>query len=146
MPKKQKINLAKVLASLNTTCPKCAYSIPPNERRHVDFEYIECPKCKERFVPVASRTRRPLLTSISHQCSTNSCSACPVLFEREETGSEVIVCAHDCHKQKAQFVCPSCGGVTVDMKAGAFQHVFSAMVVCQHCEKEFTVKDSTARA
>ncbi len=54
MPTKQKINLAKVLASLNTFCPKCGYSITPSERTHVDFEHIECPKCGERFKPVAS--------------------------------------------------------------------------------------------
>jgi ribosomal protein S27AE len=52
MPKKQKINLAKVLASLNTSCPRCGYSIGPAERRHVDFEHVECPKCHERFIPV----------------------------------------------------------------------------------------------
>jgi ribosomal protein S27AE len=53
MPKKQRINLAKVLAALNTPCPKCGHSIPPKERRHVDFEHIVCPKCGERFKPVA---------------------------------------------------------------------------------------------
>jgi ribosomal protein S27AE len=51
MPKKQKINLAKVLDSLNTACPKCGYSIPPNERTHVDTEHIRCPMCGERFKP-----------------------------------------------------------------------------------------------
>jgi len=51
MPAKQKINLGKVLASLNTACQKCGYLIPPEERRHVDFERIVCPKCGERFIP-----------------------------------------------------------------------------------------------
>jgi ssDNA-binding Zn-finger/Zn-ribbon topoisomerase 1 len=55
MPKKQKINLANVLASINTTCPKCDYSIPSPELRRVDFEHVLCPKCGERFVAVASR-------------------------------------------------------------------------------------------
>lgn len=50
MPKKQKINLAKVIASLNTPCSKCGYSIPPAERRRVDSYQIKCPKCGERFV------------------------------------------------------------------------------------------------
>jgi ribosomal protein S27AE len=54
MPKKQKINLAKVLAALNTPCPKCGYSIPPGEKRRVDFEHMQCPKCGERFI--AGRT------------------------------------------------------------------------------------------
>jgi hypothetical protein len=54
MPKK-KINLAKVLASINTTCPKCEYSIPASELRRVDFEHVVCPKCGERFIPVGSR-------------------------------------------------------------------------------------------
>jgi ribosomal protein S27AE len=51
MPKKQKIALDKVLASLGTVCPKCGYSIPPKERRLVDFDHVECPECGERFVP-----------------------------------------------------------------------------------------------
>ena len=50
MVKKSKINLAKVMASLNTLCVKCGYSIPPQEIRRVNFDQIECPKCKERFV------------------------------------------------------------------------------------------------
>jgi len=51
MPKKQKIDLAKVLASLGTVCPKCGCSIPPKERRLVDFSHVECPQCRERFIP-----------------------------------------------------------------------------------------------
>jgi ribosomal protein S27AE len=51
MPKKQKINLEKVLSSLNTVCPKCGYSIPPERMRRVDFERIKCPECSECFVP-----------------------------------------------------------------------------------------------
>jgi hypothetical protein len=55
MPRKEKIHLAKVLASLNTTCPKCSYSIPPAEIRRVDFEKMECPVCREKF----EATRNP---------------------------------------------------------------------------------------
>jgi len=51
MPQKQKINLDKVLASLNTTCQKCGYSIAPAEIRRVDFERVECPECGEHFIP-----------------------------------------------------------------------------------------------
>jgi uncharacterized OB-fold protein len=51
MPKKQKIDLAKVLATLGTLCEKCGYSIPPNERRLVDFDNVQCPQCGARFVP-----------------------------------------------------------------------------------------------
>jgi predicted RNA-binding Zn-ribbon protein involved in translation (DUF1610 family) len=45
MPQKQKINLAKVNAALDTPCPKCGYSITPAEIRRVDFEHVECPEC-----------------------------------------------------------------------------------------------------
>jgi predicted RNA-binding Zn-ribbon protein involved in translation (DUF1610 family) len=51
VPKKQRINLEKVLASLNTICTKCGYSIPPDERCAIDFERILCPKCGELFIP-----------------------------------------------------------------------------------------------
>lgn len=51
MPRKLKINLEKVLASLNTLCPKCGYQIPPNETRRTSFTEMKCPKCKAVFVP-----------------------------------------------------------------------------------------------
>ena len=51
MPRKQKINLEKVMASLNTVCPKCGCTITPDRIRRIDFERIECPECRARFVP-----------------------------------------------------------------------------------------------
>jgi len=38
-------------AGLKMRCPKCGYSISPEERSHVDSERLECPKCGERFIP-----------------------------------------------------------------------------------------------
>jgi predicted RNA-binding Zn-ribbon protein involved in translation (DUF1610 family) len=58
MPKKQKINLAKVMASLNTVCPKCGCSIPTEKRVRVDWERLQCPECGERLVPVANVSPR----------------------------------------------------------------------------------------
>jgi predicted RNA-binding Zn-ribbon protein involved in translation (DUF1610 family) len=55
MPKKQRINLEKVKAALDTVCPKCGCTITPAKIRRVDFERIECPECGERFVPERSR-------------------------------------------------------------------------------------------
>jgi predicted RNA-binding Zn-ribbon protein involved in translation (DUF1610 family) len=55
MPRKEKINLAKLLASLNTTCQKCGYSNPPEEIRRIDSERMECPKCGEQFIPKISK-------------------------------------------------------------------------------------------
>jgi len=49
MPRSRKIDLDKVLASLNTTCPKCGFIITPDPVRRLDFERIECPKCGEKF-------------------------------------------------------------------------------------------------
>jgi len=37
----------KVMSSLNTTCPKCGFTITPD--LWVDFEQIECPECGEIF-------------------------------------------------------------------------------------------------
>ena len=51
MPSKQKINLVKVKAALNTVCTKCGYAIPPARIRRIDSEQIECPECGERFIP-----------------------------------------------------------------------------------------------
>ena len=51
----RKIDLAKVMASLNTLCPKCGYSIPPNETQRVTFTEMKCPKCKEVFELPAGR-------------------------------------------------------------------------------------------
>jgi ribosomal protein S27AE len=49
VPKKQKINLEKVLASLNTLCPKCGCSIEPARIRRVSFDEMVCPACGARF-------------------------------------------------------------------------------------------------
>jgi ribosomal protein S27AE len=51
MPRSRKINLEKVLASLDAVCPKCGKLISPAEVRRIDFERIECPACGERFMP-----------------------------------------------------------------------------------------------
>jgi len=58
MPKKQKINLEKVLASLATQCVKCGESIPPGKRRLVDREHVECPKCGG-YAPLAVASISP---------------------------------------------------------------------------------------
>jgi predicted RNA-binding Zn-ribbon protein involved in translation (DUF1610 family) len=51
MPRKQKINLEKVKAALNTVCAKCGYAIPPDKIRRVNFDQLECPECGQRFAP-----------------------------------------------------------------------------------------------
>jgi len=53
-PRSRKINLERVLASLNTTCPKCGFTITPDLVKRMDFERIECPKCGEEFQPNAA--------------------------------------------------------------------------------------------
>jgi hypothetical protein len=44
MPRKQKINLEKVKAALNTICPKRGCSIAPSRIRRIDFDQLECPE------------------------------------------------------------------------------------------------------
>jgi hypothetical protein len=46
-----KINLEKVLACQDTTCPKCGSRIPPAEVQRIDFTRVRCPACCEAFVP-----------------------------------------------------------------------------------------------
>jgi predicted Zn finger-like uncharacterized protein len=46
---KNKINLAKVLAALNSVCPSCGASIPPAEVVRIDSERMRCPKCGHVF-------------------------------------------------------------------------------------------------
>ena len=49
-------------ASLDAVCPKCGRLIPPAEVRRIDFERIECPVCREQFVPspIPPRCEPPL--------------------------------------------------------------------------------------
>jgi predicted RNA-binding Zn-ribbon protein involved in translation (DUF1610 family) len=49
MVSRKKINLEKVLASLDTTCPKCKKVITPAEMQRIDFEKMKCPGCGELF-------------------------------------------------------------------------------------------------
>jgi ribosomal protein S27AE len=58
MLSKQKINLEKVKASLNTLCPKCGYSIPPEKLYRVDSDHVKCPECGERFIPGSGNVRQ----------------------------------------------------------------------------------------
>lgn len=51
MPRKQKIDLEKVLASLSTSCPKCRHQIQPSEIRRISSTEMLCPKCKVLFAP-----------------------------------------------------------------------------------------------
>jgi predicted RNA-binding Zn-ribbon protein involved in translation (DUF1610 family) len=57
VPRKQKINLEKVRAALDTVCPKCGCPITPAKIRRIDFESVECPECGERFVPGKGKAR-----------------------------------------------------------------------------------------
>jgi predicted RNA-binding Zn-ribbon protein involved in translation (DUF1610 family) len=53
MPRKQKINLDKVRACLDTVCTKCGHRIPPAEVQRIDFTRVKCPACGELFVASA---------------------------------------------------------------------------------------------
>jgi hypothetical protein len=43
VPSRKKLNLEKVLALLNTVCPKCGKVIQPSEIRRVGFDEMICP-------------------------------------------------------------------------------------------------------
>jgi len=46
MPRSRKIDLEKVQASLDKTCPKCGCTIKPDQVKRVDSKRVECPKCR----------------------------------------------------------------------------------------------------
>jgi hypothetical protein len=50
-PRKQKINLEKVRASLDTICTKCGEAITPDKLSRIDPYRVECPVCHEPFAP-----------------------------------------------------------------------------------------------
>jgi hypothetical protein len=49
----RKINLKKVLASLDVVCSKCGKKISPAEVRRIDFDRMECPTRGEKFARTA---------------------------------------------------------------------------------------------
>jgi predicted RNA-binding Zn-ribbon protein involved in translation (DUF1610 family) len=53
-----KIDLQKVLASLNTPCPKCGHLITPAEIKRITWDEIECPACGEKFDPAVAKQAR----------------------------------------------------------------------------------------
>ena len=57
MPRGKKIDLAKVLACLDTVCPRCQRVITPAEIRRLDFEQMRCHACGEVFVPKKSKIK-----------------------------------------------------------------------------------------
>jgi len=56
MVSRKKIDLTKVLNSLNVTCPECGYSIPPNEQMRISMEQMRCPKTS-MFITLALKQR-----------------------------------------------------------------------------------------
>ena len=52
MPSRKKVNLQKVLASLNANCPKCGRVIKPNEISRLKFKGMICPACGAIFDPL----------------------------------------------------------------------------------------------
>ena len=47
MPRRDELDLAKILASRNPPCPHCGRSITPEERTHIVTEHLECPHCRD---------------------------------------------------------------------------------------------------
>jgi len=47
----RKLDLEKIRATLNATCPHCNTSIPPDKQVRLDFEHMKCPGCGQTFTP-----------------------------------------------------------------------------------------------
>ncbi len=57
MPRSRKIDMAKVLACMDTVCPKCGKEIMPADVQRTEFERMKCPACGEVFVPTRRLSR-----------------------------------------------------------------------------------------
>jgi len=67
MPSRKRIDLEKVKAALNTTCPTCSRVTEPAEIRHPNFDEIICPECDpasmlRRLVPCVRRSHARIAT------------------------------------------------------------------------------------
>ena len=59
VPKRGKIDIEKIRASLNTPCPECGHNITPAERQYLSSGKIICPQCKLIFSPAPNTILRP---------------------------------------------------------------------------------------
>ncbi len=50
MPRRSKMDLAKLHASMDTTCPHCGFTISPAELVRIDSERVRCPSCRKDLV------------------------------------------------------------------------------------------------
>jgi predicted Zn finger-like uncharacterized protein len=48
-PRRRKLDLEKILAVFNVTCPHCRAIIPPDKQMRIDFELMRCPECGYTF-------------------------------------------------------------------------------------------------
>ena len=53
MPRREKINLEKVKASLSVPYPECGHTVSPAELLRIDSEQVRCPKCGAIFKPLS---------------------------------------------------------------------------------------------
>jgi hypothetical protein len=52
---------------------------------------------RHRFAP---GEEPKVLTSISEECQSESCEACPGIFYRDDHPGKSIFCVHACHKKQ----------------------------------------------
>jgi hypothetical protein len=57
MPSRKKVDIEKVLASLNVSCPKRGRIIEPQDIQRVSWEEILCPDCGNRFDAKKARSQ-----------------------------------------------------------------------------------------
>jgi predicted RNA-binding Zn-ribbon protein involved in translation (DUF1610 family) len=55
LPRKDKINLEKIRASLFTLCTECGEKIQPAEECRIDLDHLRCPKCGAAFIPAKTK-------------------------------------------------------------------------------------------
>jgi predicted RNA-binding Zn-ribbon protein involved in translation (DUF1610 family) len=58
MPRSRTIDMEKVLACMDTVCPKCGRRISPAEVQRIDFTRVRCPACGEALSRASAEGRR----------------------------------------------------------------------------------------
>jgi hypothetical protein len=56
MPRPHNLDLEKLRTSLDVTCPHCCAQIAPENQQRVDWDHLQCPSCRKRFVAKSQKS------------------------------------------------------------------------------------------
>jgi predicted Zn finger-like uncharacterized protein len=52
MPRRGKLDLDQIRASLDVTCPHCKTQISPEHQQRLNWDHLKCLNCGQLFVPM----------------------------------------------------------------------------------------------